>query len=257
MVRDAATRPSEPALRTVHKSILLHVLHDLRDRGPYSQTSDDELLERFAAGQKEAAGELLSRYHGHAYCVAARILPNHADAQDAVQDGFVHALAALPDFRRDCAFKAWLLGIVRNDAMNLGRKRGRRRRLLRFEAHAVPHRPGEDPTLNHERTDRQRRAARTERKAMLRAAEQRTPLDEVIEREEDERAKELANTIRSVLVSNATPEMRRVLQLRLDGLTWEEIGVSLGCSEKTARNIRTRLGDRVLRELAARGHSVG
>ena len=49
-----------------------------------------------------------------------------ADADDVVQDAFVKAYAALPRFRADGEFRAWLLTIVRNETRNLFRSRGRR-----------------------------------------------------------------------------------------------------------------------------------
>ena len=49
-----------------------------------------------------------------------------ADAEDVVQDAFVKAYAALPRFRADGEFRAWLLTIVRNETRNLFRSRGRR-----------------------------------------------------------------------------------------------------------------------------------
>ena len=49
-----------------------------------------------------------------------------ADADDVVQDAFVKAYAALPRFRADGEFRAWLLTIVRNETRNVFRSRGRR-----------------------------------------------------------------------------------------------------------------------------------
>ena len=48
------------------------------------------------------------------------------DADDVVQDAFVKAYAALPRFRADGEFRAWLLTIVRNETRNAFRSRGRR-----------------------------------------------------------------------------------------------------------------------------------
>jgi RNA polymerase sigma-70 factor (ECF subfamily) len=43
-----------------------------------------------------------------------------------VQDAFVKAYAALPGFRADGEFRAWLLTIVRNETRNVFRSRSRR-----------------------------------------------------------------------------------------------------------------------------------
>jgi RNA polymerase sigma-70 factor (ECF subfamily) len=88
--------------------------------------SDDELLERFAAGQATALEELFCRYRQPAYRVAYRLLGNEADALDAVQEGFVKALTHLGGFQGRSSFKTWLLRVVSNASLDLGRQRGRR-----------------------------------------------------------------------------------------------------------------------------------
>src|SRR5579872_1332646 len=88
--------------------------------------SDELLLTRFAAGQRSALEELFRRYRQPAYRVAFRLLGNEADALDAVQDGFVKALTHLDGFRGQSSFKTWLLRVVSNAALDLGRQRGRR-----------------------------------------------------------------------------------------------------------------------------------
>jgi RNA polymerase sigma-70 factor (ECF subfamily) len=87
---------------------------------------DQELLARHAAGDREALEELFQRYRGVAYRVAYRLLGQEADALDAVQDGFVKALTHLSAFEGRSSFKTWLLRVVSNAALDLGRQRGRR-----------------------------------------------------------------------------------------------------------------------------------
>src|SRR5215813_3712178 len=91
--------------------------------------SDDELLGRFAAGDRLALDELFRRYRQPAYRVAYRLLGNEADALDAVQEGFVKALTHLHGFQGRSSFKTWLLRVVSNAALDLGRQRGRREAL--------------------------------------------------------------------------------------------------------------------------------
>lgn len=88
--------------------------------------SDEQLLVRSAAGERSALEELFRRYRLVAYRVAYRLLDNEADALDAVQDGFVKALVHLPRFQGRSSFKTWLLRVVSNAALDLGRVRGRR-----------------------------------------------------------------------------------------------------------------------------------
>lgn len=88
--------------------------------------SDDQLLRRFAAGERSALEELFRRYRTLAYRVTYRLLGNEADALDAVQEGFVKALTHLDSFQGRSTFKTWLLRVVSNAALDLGRQRGRR-----------------------------------------------------------------------------------------------------------------------------------
>jgi RNA polymerase sigma-70 factor (ECF subfamily) len=88
--------------------------------------SDEQLLARFAAGERSALEELFRRYRLPAYHVAYRLLGHEADALDAVQEGFVKALTHLTSFQGRSSFKTWLMRVVSNAAFDLGRQRGRR-----------------------------------------------------------------------------------------------------------------------------------
>jgi RNA polymerase sigma-70 factor (ECF subfamily) len=104
--------------------------------------SDDELLGRFAAGQRAALDELFRRYRQPAYRVAFRLLGNEADALDAVQEGFVKALTHLSGFQGRSSFKTWLLRVISNAALDVGRQRGRR------ETISLDASPGGEPVHN-------------------------------------------------------------------------------------------------------------
>ncbi len=88
--------------------------------------SDEQLLACYAAGNREALDELFRRYRQPAYRVAYRLLGHEADALDAVQEGFIKALTHLQGFQGRSSFKTWLLRVVSNAALDLGRQRGRR-----------------------------------------------------------------------------------------------------------------------------------
>lgn len=99
-----------------------------RSQVSWTLLADEQLLDRFKTGQVEAFGELFRRYRLVAYRVAYRLLNHQEDALDAVQDGFVKALRNIPDFRGQSSFKTWLLRVVSNAALDLGRQRQRRQR---------------------------------------------------------------------------------------------------------------------------------
>ena len=69
--------------------------------------------------------ELVRRYQDVAVRTAHLISPD-GDAEDAVQDAFVKAYAALARFRPDAPFRPWILRIVANEARNRRRSAGRR-----------------------------------------------------------------------------------------------------------------------------------
>ena len=126
---------------------------------PPAAPSDEQLLARFAGGDRAALEDLFRRYRGVAYRVAYRLLGHEADALDAVQEGFVKALTHLDAFQGRSAFKTWLLRIVSNAALDLGRQRGRRE-VLSLEAVTAdepePPRPADDPARGLHRADLRR-----------------------------------------------------------------------------------------------------
>jgi RNA polymerase sigma-70 factor (ECF subfamily) len=98
------------------------------------------LIERARRGEVMAYEELVRRYQDIAVRTAHLISPD-GDAEDAAQDAFVKAFAALSRFRADAPFRPWLLRIVANEARNRRRSAGRRTGLaLRV---AEDRRPGD------------------------------------------------------------------------------------------------------------------
>jgi RNA polymerase sigma-70 factor (ECF subfamily) len=89
-------------------------------------TPDETLIERARGGDAPAREELFRRHFGVAYRVAHRLLGHDQDALDAVQDGFLKALRRLDDFDGRSGFRTWLLRVVTNAALDLGRRRRRR-----------------------------------------------------------------------------------------------------------------------------------
>jgi RNA polymerase sigma-70 factor (ECF subfamily) len=107
-----------------------------------SPPTDAALLERFAAGNRAALDDLFRRYRAVAYRVAYRLLGREADALDAVQDAFVKVLTHLDRFRGHSSFKTWLLRIVSNAALDVGRHRRRDARTPQGPREETPDRFG-------------------------------------------------------------------------------------------------------------------
>jgi RNA polymerase sigma factor (sigma-70 family) len=86
---------------------------------------DDEAITRALAGDLDAYEVLVARYSMAAHRTAG-LLGAGDEAEDVVQEAFVKAFRHLRSFRREAAFKPWLLRIVANETHNLTRSRGRR-----------------------------------------------------------------------------------------------------------------------------------
>ena len=90
---------------------------------------EPEFLARAIGGDHEAYANLVRPYERVAYRVAAAITGRSADAEEAMQNGFVKAYRSLHRFRVGAAFKPWLLRIVVNEAHNVLRAERRHVRL--------------------------------------------------------------------------------------------------------------------------------
>ncbi len=86
---------------------------------------DVALAERARNGDERAFEELVRSHQRIAFRTAYLLTGSGADAEDAVQAGFVKAWAALPRFRAGAPFRPWLLRIVANEAHNRRRAEGR------------------------------------------------------------------------------------------------------------------------------------
>ena len=80
-------------------------------------------MERTLAGDLGAFERLVERHRAVVHRVAARIA-GEADAEDVAQDAFLRAFHRLSRFRGESPFRAWLLRIVHNAALDaLARRR--------------------------------------------------------------------------------------------------------------------------------------
>ena len=152
-------------------------------------TPDEALVERALAGDLSAFETLVARHRDVVFRVAARIVgPTEAD--DVTQDVFLRAFHRLSQFR-GASFRAWLLRIAHNTALNALARRGAPEHAADEEA--VPAAPSAD----------------------------RLPADEL---EVSERRERLALKLREV-----APAHRAVLVLRdLEGLSYDEIAEVTG-----------------------------
>jgi RNA polymerase sigma-70 factor (ECF subfamily) len=87
---------------------------------------ESTLVARARRGEAAAYEELVRMHQAIAFRVALVNAGDRADAEEAVQDGFVKAYRALGRFRDGAPFRPWLLKIVANEARNRRRSAGRR-----------------------------------------------------------------------------------------------------------------------------------
>ncbi|MEP7065096.1 MAG: sigma-70 family RNA polymerase sigma factor [Gemmatimonadota bacterium] len=100
--------------------------------GEAEEPSDADLVTRAQGGDTGAFESLVKRHIRAAHAVAFAVLAEKADADDAAQDGFLSALRHLDSCAPPEKFRAWLLTIVRNRALDL-RRRGRVRSVETLE----------------------------------------------------------------------------------------------------------------------------
>jgi RNA polymerase sigma-70 factor (ECF subfamily) len=70
------------------------------------------LLQAARSGDPHALDQLIALHYDPLFVLCWSILGHADDAQDAVQESFLRALRALPQFRGDAAFRTWLFRIA-------------------------------------------------------------------------------------------------------------------------------------------------
>ena len=80
----------------------------------------------------EALDVLFSRYRHVLSLVAYRILGNHAEAEDAVQNCLLTVSDNVPNFENEGAFRCWLVRVLIDEAVTILAKQGSTRRSCRW-----------------------------------------------------------------------------------------------------------------------------
>jgi RNA polymerase sigma-70 factor (ECF subfamily) len=168
--------------------------------------ADAELAARVARGEEAAIRLLMRRYNQTLYRTARSILRDEAEAEDAVQEAYLKAIAAISTFRSDSRLGTWLVRIVVNEALGRLRKTRRTAEIIRLEgdmsADSQPAPDHPDPAATPER-----QALQSEARRIIEA-----------------RIDELPDAFRTVFVLRA-----------LEELSVEEAAAALGIPEATVR----------------------
>lgn len=73
---------------------------------------DEEVIRKIIAGEKAFFEILIRRYNPVLYRTGRACRYGHEDTQDLMQDAFISAFLALPDFEHRASFKTWLVKIM-------------------------------------------------------------------------------------------------------------------------------------------------
>ena len=101
----------------------------------YEHASDIELCRLIVRRDRQAVRLVTRRNNQRLYRAAWSVLKNRAEAEEAVQDGYLKAFAAIGSFDGRSSLSTWLTRIVVNEA--LGRRRTTQRRARLLQAHDV------------------------------------------------------------------------------------------------------------------------
>jgi RNA polymerase sigma-70 factor (ECF subfamily) len=90
-----------------------------------NELSDEEVVERIRAGERDLFEVLMRRYNQRLYRVARSVLRNDAESEDVVQDAWVRAFTHLDQFEGRARFSTWLTRIALHETWARARRRSR------------------------------------------------------------------------------------------------------------------------------------
>ena len=182
---------------------------------------DASLVRRVLTGEPMAFAVLMRRFNRRLYRIARAIVRDSAEAEDALQEAYLHAYRSLGQFRGDSSLATWLSRLVVNECLGRMRRHTRRQNVIPMtpspadhEIEAVPSDEVGSPDMAADR-------------AQMRA---------ILERRIDA----LPETFRAVFVLRSVEE-----------LTVEETAECLGIPAETVRSRHFRAKS-LLREALAR-----
>jgi RNA polymerase sigma-70 factor (ECF subfamily) len=175
--------------------------------GPSNREIDHELVLLAQRGDKRAFGMLVEKYQRKLSRLLSRMIRDQAEIEDVVQESFIKAYRALPNFRGDSAFYTWLYRIGINTAKNYLVSLGRR--------------PSVSTDIEIED------AENFDEGGELRTTE--TPETALM-------TKQIAQTVNSAVMS-LPEELKTAITLReIEGLSYEEIATIMQCPIGTVRS---------------------
>jgi RNA polymerase sigma-70 factor (ECF subfamily) len=166
---------------------------------PVERRADTELIDSILAGDTRAMEALMRRHNRSLYRTARAILRDEAEAEDAVQEAYLHAFRALDTFRGESKLSTWLVRITANEALMRRRRNARTAMMAAMDV--------ESDSLESDEAGPESLAQRGEMRRLLEA-----------------RIDALPDSYRAVFILRA-----------LEELTVEEIAAVLGIPDATVR----------------------
>jgi RNA polymerase sigma-70 factor, ECF subfamily len=165
------------------------------------------LIQRCAAGDEDACSELVNEHQRMVYQLSLNLLGDHNEALDLSQEVFLRVFRTIHQFRGQSALRTWIFRIVVNQARNRQRwwRRRHRSQQISLEEHIRDH--GDPPELHN--------GAAPDRMFGQ---------------------KQLAERIRVALDDLPFDQKTAVVLREIDGLSYEEIGFSLGIAVGTVKS---------------------
>jgi len=178
------------------------------------------LVERVQRGDKAAFDLLVAKYQRKLFRLLSRLIRDPAEIEDVAQEAFIKAYRALPNFRGESAFYTWLYRIAINTAKNYLVAQGRR--------------------------------APTQTETEIEDAENFDDGDALRTEDTPDRmllSKQVAEAVNRA-IERLPEELRTAIVLReLEGLSYDEIAVSMNCPIGTVRSRIFRAREAVAEEL--------
>lgn len=168
---------------------------------------DQILVERAQAGNQQAFEQLMSKYQRKLNRLLSRLIRDHGDVEDVVQETFIKVYHALPSFRGESAFYTWVYRIGTNTAKNYLEARKRRAPTsTEFDANDAE------------------------------SFEDASQLQDINTPERVLQSKQIAQTVNAAMES-LPEDLRNAIVLReIDGLSYEEIAEEMNCPIGTVRS---------------------
>ncbi len=186
--------------------------------------NDEINVKRLKSGDAAEFERLVRTCEKRVYNLALRYTNNEADAADISQEVFLRVYRALPDFKGESSVTTWVYRITVNTAIDLTRKKTRRRENSLTEY-------GEDDD-----------------------APERDIIDESFSPELQYEKTELREAIGDA-ISGLSEEHRKIIIMRdINGMSYSEIGEILSLGEGTVKSRLFRARDRLRAALERPGN---